>query len=107
LILKFGCLKENVSGQIPQNFKILRLCLILENKTDVNPSDKVFRLIKGHSLHTLFAVFEKNGNFQKNQAEMEKFQFFFENGKQGVQTVRLDELNNFVTWVNISFIFQN
>ncbi len=29
------------------------------------------------------------------------------NGKQGVQTVRLDELNNFVTWANVSFIFQN
>jgi len=30
---------------------------------------------------------------------------FFKNGKQGVQTVRLDEPNNFVTWANITFIF--
>jgi len=29
------------------------------------------------------------------------------NGKQGVQTVRLDELNNIVTWANICFIFIN
>ncbi len=29
------------------------------------------------------------------------------NGKQGVQTVRLDELNNIVTWADISFIFKN
>ncbi len=29
------------------------------------------------------------------------------NGKQGVQTVRLDELNNIVTGANISFIFKN
>ncbi len=32
---------------------------------------------------------------------------FFENGKQGVQTARLDELNNIVTWTKTSFIFQS
>ena len=32
---------------------------------------------------------------------------FLKNGKQGVQTVRLDELNNIVTWTNTSFIFKN
>ena len=32
---------------------------------------------------------------------------FLKNDKQGVQTVRLDELNNIVTWANICFIFQN
>jgi hypothetical protein len=42
---------------------ILSLCLIFENKTDVGPGDNVVQLIKAHSLHTLFAVFEKNGNF--------------------------------------------
>jgi hypothetical protein len=32
---------------------------------------------------------------------------FLKNGKQGVQTVRLDELNNIVTWANVTFIFKN
>ncbi len=32
---------------------------------------------------------------------------FLKNDKQGVQTVRFDELNNIVTWANISFIFKN
>ena len=36
-----------------------------------------------------------------------KISIFLKNGKQGVQTVRLDELNNIVTWANISFIFKN
>ena len=36
-----------------------------------------------------------------------KFCFFLKNGKQGVQTVRLDKLNNIVTWANISFMFKN
>jgi len=35
--------------------------------------------------------------FQKNS-------IFLKNRKKGVQTVRLDELNNIVTWANISFI---
>jgi hypothetical protein len=39
---------------------IIRFCLIFENKTDVGPSENVVQLIKAHSLHTLFAVFEKN-----------------------------------------------
>jgi hypothetical protein len=39
---------------------ILWLCLILKNKTDVGPSDKVVQLIEAHSLHTLFAVFENH-----------------------------------------------
>ena len=38
---------------------------------------------------------------------MVKISIFLKNGKQGVQTVRLDELNNIVTWANISFIFKN
>jgi hypothetical protein len=38
---------------------ILSFCLILENKTDVDPSDNVVQLIKAHSLHTLSAVSEK------------------------------------------------
>jgi len=32
---------------------------------------------------------------------------FLKNGKQGVQTVRLDELNNIFTGANISFIFKS
>ncbi len=44
-----------------------RLCLIFENETNVGPSDNVVQLIEAHSLHTLFAVFEKDQNFQKNQ----------------------------------------
>ncbi len=32
---------------------------------------------------------------------------FLKNGKQGVQTVRLDMLNNIVTWANMNFIYQN
>jgi len=36
-----------------------------------------------------------------------KILIFLENGKQGVQTVRLDELSNIVTWGNMSFIFKN
>jgi hypothetical protein len=39
------------------------LCLTFGNKADVGPGDKVVQLIKAHSLHTLFAVFEKNRNF--------------------------------------------
>ncbi len=31
---------------------------------------------------------------------------FLKNGKQGVQSVRLDELSNIVTWADTSFIFQ-
>jgi hypothetical protein len=45
--------------------RILWLCLIFENKTDVGPGDNVVQLIKAHSLHTLFAVFEKIRYFQK------------------------------------------
>ncbi len=41
---------------------ILGLCLIFENKTDVDPGDNVVQLIKAHSLHILFADFEKNRN---------------------------------------------
>jgi len=40
-----------------------RLCLIFENEIDVGPSDNVVQLIEAHSLHTLFAIFEKNRNF--------------------------------------------
>jgi len=58
-------------------------------------------------LHTLFPIFEKNRNFSKNLVKIEKISIFLKNGKQGVQTVRLDELNNIVTWANISFIFKN
>jgi hypothetical protein len=36
----------------------------------------------------------------------ENFEIFL-NGKQNVQTVRLDELNNLVIRANISFIFKN
>jgi len=36
-----------------------------------------------------------------------KISVFFKNGKQGVQSVRLDELNNIVTWANISFVLKN
>jgi len=36
----------------------------LGNKTDVGLSDNVVQLIKAHSLHTLFPVFEKKRNFQ-------------------------------------------
>ncbi len=36
-----------------------------------------------------------------------KILIFLKNGKQGMQTVRLDELNNIVTWANISFIFKS
>jgi hypothetical protein len=31
---------------------------------------------------------------------------FLKNGKQGVQSVRLDELNNIATWANLRFISQ-
>ncbi len=44
--------------------------------------------------------------FNKSSVNKE-ISIFLKNGKQGVQTVRLDELNNIVTWANISFIFQN
>jgi len=36
-----------------------------------------------------------------------KISIFLKNDKQGVQTVRLDELSNIVTWANISFILKN
>ncbi len=36
-----------------------------------------------------------------------KILIFLKYGKQGVQTVRLDELNKFFTWANIDSIFQN
>jgi len=36
-----------------------------------------------------------------------KISIVLENDKQGVQTVRLDELNNIVIGANISFIFKN
>ena len=39
--------------------RISRLCLIFEKKTGVDPSDNVVQLIKAHSLHILFAIFEK------------------------------------------------
>jgi len=107
LISKCGCLKSYVSGQIPEKFKISGLCLIFKNKTDVGPSDNVVQLIKAHSLHTLFAVFEKNRNFPHFLPDFLKISIFFKNGKQGVQIVRLDELNSIVTGANISFIFQN
>jgi hypothetical protein len=42
---------------------ILKLRLNVENKTYVGQCDNVVPLIKAHSLHTLFAVFEKNRNF--------------------------------------------
>jgi hypothetical protein len=51
--------------------------------------------------NTLFAAFKKNRNF------IISTRFFFENRKQGMQTARLDELNNIITWANISFIFKN
>jgi len=57
-------------------------------------------------LRTLFPVFEKIRNFLKNHVKRRNFDFFF-NGKQGVQTARLDELSNIVTWANISFILKN
>ena len=43
----------------------------------------------------------------KKSGENGEISIFLKNGKQGVQTVRLDELNNIVTWANISFIFKN
>ena len=39
------------------------LCLTFENETGVGPGDNLVQLIKAHSLHTSFAVFEKNRNF--------------------------------------------
>ena len=36
-----------------------------------------------------------------------KIDFCQERQNKGVQTVRLDELNNIVTWAGIRFIFQN
>jgi hypothetical protein len=36
-----------------------------------------------------------------------KISIFLKNDKQGVQTVRLDELNNIVIWANISYIFKS
>jgi len=53
---KYGIFSSNV-----QDFnRIIKLCLIFENKTDVGLSDNVVQLIKAHSLHTLFAVLKKN-----------------------------------------------
>ena len=46
-------------------WRILWLCLIKKNKTDVGPSDIVIQLIKAHSLHTLFAIFEKKCQIKK------------------------------------------
>jgi hypothetical protein len=40
-------------------------------------------------------------------ADFLKISIFMKNSKQGVQTMPLDELNNIVTWANISCIFQN
>jgi hypothetical protein len=37
--------------------------LFFENKTIAGSSDNVVQLAKAHSLHTLFAVFEKNEEF--------------------------------------------
>jgi hypothetical protein len=110
LISKCGCLKSHVSGQIPEKFKISGLCLIFKNKTDVGPSDNVVQLVKAHILHILFVVFEKNRNFivtPANAPNFLKILTFLKNGKQCVQNVRLDELNNIVAWANISFIFKN
>jgi hypothetical protein len=45
--------------------RIINLYRIFENKTDVGSGDNIIQLIKAHSLHTLFAVFGKNRNFQK------------------------------------------
>jgi len=66
--------KNYIFSSNAQDFdRILKLCLILKNKTDVGPCDNVVQLIKAHSLHTLFAVFEKNQNFEKTRWKMEKF----------------------------------
>jgi hypothetical protein len=45
--------------------------------------------------------------FKKKSSGNSEISIFLKNSKRGVQTVRLDELNNIVTWANISFIFQN
>ena len=55
---------------------VLRLCLIFENKTEVGSSENVVQLIKAHSLHTLFAVFEKNRNWPILAWFCWKFRFF-------------------------------
>jgi len=46
-------------------------------------------------------------HLQKKLSGNGEISIFLKNGKQGLQTVRLDELNNIVTRANISFIFQN
>jgi hypothetical protein len=43
----------------------LNVCRILENKTNVGPRDIVIQLIKEHSLHTLFVIFEKKLKIKK------------------------------------------
>jgi len=45
---------------------VLRLCLIFENETDVGPNDNVVQLIKAHSFHTLFVVFENFTIYKKH-----------------------------------------
>ncbi len=52
-----------------------------KNKTDVGPGDNVVQLIKAHSLHTLFHVFEKNQNFQKKSGENCEISIFLNNCK--------------------------
>ena len=58
--------KLSLKGLLTEVDSFLRLCSIFENKTDVGPSDNVVQLIKAHSLHTSFAVFEKKLKFNKN-----------------------------------------
>jgi hypothetical protein len=58
--------KNYIFSSNAQNFdRILKIRLILKNKTDVGSCENIVQLIKAHSLHTLFAVFEKNRNFEK------------------------------------------
>ncbi len=69
----------------------------------------VFHTI-GNKFWIYFVEIEKVWAFshlQKKSSGNDETSIFLKNGKQGLQTVRLDELNNIVTWANISFIFQN
>ena len=45
--------------------------------------------------------------FYHSTSNFLEISIFLKNRKQGVQTVRLDELNNIVTEASISFIFEN
>jgi len=65
LSLRFSLFIKNYHfWDIPSNLdRILIICSVLKNKTNVGPGDNVVQLIKTHSLHTLFAVFGEYWNF--------------------------------------------